>query len=147
MEAGSPTKAKEAVAEESAAVPDADSKDNIPEEAGEPDMKDLVVKDDIDEPQVEEDPINEVAVKQETAVAASDSNMDNEDSLNLTIGEDEAQLLQGEVDHVESAPIDNTPSGDREGATNDTSTGNNPSKATDAAKAANESPKAAEDDG
>lgn len=110
-------------------------------------MKDLVVKDDIDEPQVEEDPINEVAVKQETAVAASDSNMDNEDSLNLTIGEDEAQLLQGEVDHVESAPIDNTSSGDREGATNDTSTGNNPNKATDAAKAANESPKAAEDDG
>lgn len=46
----SPTKGKEAAPEEAAA----ETKENVPEESGEPDMKDLVVKDDIDEP--EEDP-------------------------------------------------------------------------------------------
>lgn len=30
---------------------------------------------------------------------AADNNMDNEDSLNLTIGEDEEKLLHGDVMH------------------------------------------------
>lgn len=32
-----------------------------------------------------------------TPSAATDNNIDNEDSLNLTIGEDEAKLFQGDV--------------------------------------------------
>lgn len=39
------------------------------------------------------------------APVVADTNMDTEDSLNLTIGEDEAQLLQGEVETVADTPI------------------------------------------
>lgn len=62
------------------------------EQLTESDMQDLVVKDDIDEAGAEES-----AEIQGIQMAGGDHHQDNEDSLNLTIGEDEANLLQGEV--------------------------------------------------
>lgn len=63
------------------------------EQLTESDMNDLVVKDDIDEAGAED----ESAEIQEAPMTGGDHHQDNEDSLNLTIGEDEANLLQGEV--------------------------------------------------
>lgn len=69
--------------------------EGLPEEMNESDMKDLVVKDDIDEPVADEVAESmDTKEKEEPATQAADHNMDNEDSLNLTIGEDEANLLQ-----------------------------------------------------
>lgn len=68
------------------------------------DMKDLVVKDDIDgEEEEAAAPAPAEKESKEAAVVHADNNMDNEDSLNLDIGEDEAKLLQGEVRRMMSA--------------------------------------------
>lgn len=67
----------------------------VVDEIDESDMQNMVVKDDIDEAEAD---ANESTEKKESAVPTNaDNNIDNEDSLNLTIGEDEEKLLQDDV--------------------------------------------------
>lgn len=77
-----------------------ETKENVPEDSlNETDdvmnENELVVKDDIDDQPTETS--DNVKEEEKEPAAAQSEHMDNEDSLNLSIGEDEANLLQVEV--------------------------------------------------
>lgn len=78
-------------------VPEALESDSKEVDEAEPDMKDLVVKDDIDEPVAAVETATKDDVETKVIPVPAVDHIDNEDSLNLTIGEDEEKLLQGEV--------------------------------------------------